>query len=119
MKYLTLDNIKAQLRLTDEQAELEKDLLEMYGESAEETVLNLLNRTMEDIMEQYGGVPKPLVHATLMLVDNSYKERSPISPQSMSTVPYAFDMMLKPYMRLTIDNNVNNNNNVYGRHCNF
>lgn len=118
MKYLTLNKIKAQLRLTDEQAELEKDLLEMYGESAEETVLNLLNRSMEDIMEQYGGVPKPLVHATLMLVDNSYKERSPISPQSMSTVPYAFDMMLKPYMRLT-DYNANNNNKVYGRHCNL
>lgn len=118
MKYLTLDNIKAQLRLTDEQAELEKDLLDMYGESAEETVLNLLNRSMEDIMEQYGTVPKPLMHATLMLVDNSYKERSPISPQSMSTVPYAFDMMLKPYMRLTTDN-VNNNYNGYGRHCNF
>ena len=118
MKYLTLDNIKAQLRLTDDQAELEKDLLEMYGESAEETVLNLLNRSMEDIFEQYGGVPKPLVHATLMLVDNAYKERSPISPQSMSAVPYTFDMMLKPYMRLTTYN-VNNKNNGYGRHCNL
>ena len=119
MKYLTLDNIKAQLRLTDEQAELEKDLLDMYGESAEETVLNLLNRSMEDIMEQYGTVPKPLMHAMLMLVDNAYKERSPISPQSMSAVPYAFDMMLKPYMRLTTDNVNNNKNYGYGRHCNI
>ena len=118
MKYLTFDQIKAQLRLDDEQAEMEQNLLEMYGESAEETVLNLLNRSMEDIMEQYGTVPKPLMHATLMLVDNAYKERSPISPQSMSAVPYAFDMMLKPYMRLT-NYNVNNNNNGYGRHCNL
>jgi hypothetical protein len=53
-----------------------------------------------------------------MLVDNSYKERSPISPQNMSSVPYAFDLLIKPYMRLTTDN-VNNNNNGYGRHCNL
>lgn len=101
MNFLTFDMIKAQLRLDDEQAREEHDLLEMYGESAEETVLNTLNTTMEDIIEQHGMVPKPIVHATLMLVDNAYKERSPISPQNMSVVPYAFDMMLKPYMRLT------------------
>ena len=101
MKFLKFDMIKAQLRLDDEQANEEHDLLEMYGESAEETVLNTLNLTLEDIIEQYGSVPKPVVHATLMLVDNAYKERSPISPQNMSVVPYAFDLMLKPYMRLT------------------
>ena len=44
----------------------------MYGESAEDTVLNLLNRTVTDVYEQYGIIPKPLVHATLMLVDNAY-----------------------------------------------
>ena len=118
MKYLTFEQIKAQLRLDDEQAEMERTLLEMYGESAEDAVLNLLNRTMEDVIEQYGKVPNPIVHAALMLADNAYKERSPISPQSMSVVPYAFDLMLKPYMRLTTDN-VNNNNNGYGRHCNL
>jgi len=100
MKFLKFDMIKAQLRLDDEQVKLEHDLLDMYGESAEDTVLNTLNRTLEDIIEQYGRVPKPIVHATLMLVDNAYKERSPISPQNMSVVPYAFDLMLKPYMRL-------------------
>jgi hypothetical protein len=118
MKYLTFEQIKAQLRLDDEQAELEKDLLEDYGEAAEDTVLNICNRTLEDIIEQYGKVPAPIRRVTLLLVDNAYKERSPISPQSMSVVPYSFDIMLKPYMRLTSDN-VNNNNNGYGRHCNL
>ena len=101
MKFITFEQIKAQLRLDDEQAEMEHDMLCDYGESAEETVLNILNTTMEDIIEQQGRVPKPIVHATLMLVDNAYKERSPISPQNMSVVPYTFDLMLKPYMRLT------------------
>ena len=101
MKFITFEQIKAQLRLDDEQADMEHDMLCDYGESAEETVLNTLNTTMEDIIEQYGRMPKPIVHATLMLVDNAYKERSPISPQNMSSVPYSFDLMLKPYMRLT------------------
>ena len=101
MKYLTFEQIKQQLRLDDEQASMEHNLLEMYGESAEDTVLNILNTTMEDIIERHGRVPTPIRHATLMLVDNAYKERSPISPQNMSSVPYSFDLMLKPYMRLT------------------
>lgn len=101
MKFITFEQIKQQLRLDKEQAEMEHDMLCDYGDSAEETVLNTLNTTMEDIIEQYGRVPKPIVHATLMLVDNAYKERSPVSPQNMSSVPYSFDLMLKPYMRLT------------------
>ena len=101
MKFLTFDQIKAQLRLDDEQALEEHDLLELYGEAAEDMVLNTMNRTMEDIIEQYGVVPKALVQAGLMLVAQSYQHREPASPQNLYTVPYAFDMLLKPYMKLT------------------
>lgn len=100
MKYLTIEQIKQQLRLDDQQVFDEHDLLELYGDSAEDTVLKILNRTMEDVIEQYGRIPAALRHATLMLVDNAYKERSPITPQNMSTVPYAFDLLIKPYMHL-------------------
>ena len=101
MKFLTFDQIKAQLRLDDEQATEEHDILDLYGETAEEMVLNTCNRTMEDIVEQYGNVPKALVQAGLMLVAQSYQHREPASPQNLYAVPYAFDMMVKPYMRLT------------------
>ena len=100
MKYLTFEQIKQQLRLDDEQAQLEHDLLHDCGTAAEDVVLNICNRTIEDIIEQYGQVPAPIRRAALMLVDNQYKERSPISPQNMSVVPYSIDIMLKPYMRL-------------------
>ena len=101
MKYLTFEQIKAQLRLDDEQATEEHDLLELYGEAAEDMVLNTCNRTITDIFEQYGMVPKALVQAGLMLVAQSYQHREPASPQNLYVVPYAFDMMVKPYMRLT------------------
>ena len=53
-----------------------------------------------------------------MLVAQSYQHREPMSPQNLYTVPYAFDLLLKPYMRLTTSS-ATNNNNEYGRHCNL
>jgi len=101
MKFLTFDQIKAQLRLDDEQATEEHDILMLYGETAEEMVLSTCNRTMEDIVEQYGNVPKPLVLAGLMLVAQSYQHRESASPQNLYVVPNAFDHLVKPYMKLT------------------
>jgi hypothetical protein len=118
MKFLTFDQIKAQLRLDDAQAEAEQTLLELYGDAAEDMVLNTCNRTITDIFEQYGVVPKALVQAGLMLVAQSYQHREPASPQNLSVVPYAYDLLLKPYMRLTTSS-ATYNNNEYGRHCNL
>ena len=101
MKFLTFEQIQAQLRLDDQQAEDEHDLLVLYGEAAEDAVLNICSRTMEDIVENYGHVPKTLVQAGLMLVAESYQHREPASAQNMYAVPYAFDLLLKPYMKLT------------------
>lgn len=112
MKFLTFDLIKQQLRLDDGQAQMEEALLMMYGEAAEETVMNHLRRDYQNIMETYGIVPAPIIQAALMLVDVSYQHRSPVSPQNMSIVPYTFDILVKPYMRLA--NNVNENNYNYG-----
>lgn len=104
MKWLNLENIKAQCRIEPDFTD-EDELLEMYGESAEEVLLQYLNRTYEDLIEVYGHIPAPLCHASLMLVDVSYQYRSPVSTQSMSQVPYTFDLLVKPYMRLTNNDN--------------
>ena len=101
MEFLTFDLIKGQLRLDDSQAALERDLLEMYGESAEQTVLNLIRRTVGDLDDESGDVPRPLVLAALMLVDLSYQHRTMVTQANLSVVPYTFDLLIKPYMRLT------------------
>ena len=106
MKWLTLERIKQQLRIEPDFHD-EDELLEEYGESAEDVLLNYLNRSYEDVIEVYGHVPAPLRHASLMLVDTSYQYRSPVSAQNMSLVPYTFDLLIKPYMRLS-SNNINN-----------
>lgn len=100
MKWLTLEKIKAQLRIEPDFHD-EDAILEVYGESAETTLLNYLNRPYADIIGSYGSMPVPLVQASLMLVDTSYQHRSPISVTNISQVPYTFDLLVKPYMRLT------------------
>ena len=100
MKYLTFDQIKAQLRLDDEQAELEQDLLTLYGESAEDAVLSLIRRNIANLTEQYGQVPKQIRQASLMLVALWYEHREPVTNLNVTAVPYSFDLLLKPYMRL-------------------
>jgi hypothetical protein len=51
-------------------------------------------------VEVYGHIPAPLYHAALLLVDNSYQNRTPASPQQLYAVPYGFDLLVKPYMKL-------------------
>lgn len=105
MTIITLSDIKAQLRIESELT-AEDALLTSYGNSAEETIAQYLNRgdtvaeMVASLTEQYGSVPQNIKNAALMLVDTWYQYRSPISGQSLSIVPYTFDILVKPYMIL-------------------
>ena len=97
MKWLTIEMIKMHSRID---FECEDDLLMLYADSAEQTVLNICGRSYEEIVEKWGEFPVPLIQASLMLVDNSYTQRSPASAQNLYSVPYTFDVLVKPYMKL-------------------
>lgn len=104
MKILTLELIKHNSRI---QGDLEDDLLEVYGDSAEQTICNMLNRgaTVDNMIasltEQYGEVPSDIVHAGLMMVDTAYRHRASSEPLQMNIVPYGnIDIKLKPYIIL-------------------
>lgn len=103
MKYLTFEQIKAQLRLDDEQAELERTRLEGMAMAAEEAVLTIMRRSLLDVILTYNGLPQRLVQVTLLLVDEWYQHRSPVEQGQLAPVPYAIDFMLKPMMRLSGD----------------
>lgn len=102
MRWLDISLIKAHCRI---ESNCEDTLLELYGNSAEETVLNYTSRTEAELkaMGTDGKVPFAIVEASLMLVDHSYQHRSPVSPINLSSVPYTFDVKVKPYMKLTED----------------
>ncbi len=107
MKYLTIEYIKAHSRID---YDCEDDLLELYGEAAEQTVLNIINRTYEELLDMFGTtsptdptvklVPAPIIQATLMVVDNSYQFRAPSSTQNVYATLYGVDALIKPYMKL-------------------
>lgn len=98
MKWLTLERIKQQLRIEQDFHD-EDDILDLYGDSAEEAILEVLNRSFEDISEVYGRIPAPITHASLMLVASSYKEREKDLTQEVHNNP-TFSLLLKPYMKL-------------------
>ena len=105
MNFLTIDKIKQQLRLD---CTCEAELLEDYGNSAETTLAAYIGfmdennvPSVDKMLEAYGGtMPAPLVQAALMLVDLSYQHRNPTSIQNLSIVPYSFDLLVKPYVKL-------------------
>ena len=111
MKWLTLEWIKKHSRIDFNG---EDDLLELYGEAAEDAVLNIINRSYTNVVETYGEVPKGLYVAALMQVEASYDHRSAVSLQNLYDVP-GFSMHLKPYVRLVCDDYEQElNNNKYG-----
>lgn len=104
MKFLSIDYIKQHSRID---FDCEDQLLELYGDSAEETLAGVLNRgntvdqMVASLTEEYGGIPARCYHAALMLTEQAYNHRGPTSPTNMSMVPYGFDMLVKPLMKLT------------------
>ena len=98
MMWLTIGDIKQHSRID---YACEDALLELYGKSAENTVLNALGKTYAELIEEYGEIPAPIRQASLMLVENSYTNRSPVTPGNLSGVPYTFDFLIKPYAKLT------------------
>ena len=103
MKFLSIEYIKQHSRID---YDCEDSLLETYGDSAEETLTQYLNRgkrvedMIESLREEYGQIPANIYHAALILVDHSYQHRSPASMQNLYTVPYSFDVLVKPYIIL-------------------
>ena len=97
MKFLTINKIQQHLRLD---CTCEAEILELYANAAEDTLLNYIGLTYAEVLTKYGSMPTPLVQAALMLVDTSYQYRSPVSPTHLSIVPYTFDILVKPYVKL-------------------
>ena len=98
MKFLTIDYIKQHSRID---FDCEDGVLATYGASAEKTLLTYIRRTLDNVRDMNDGdIPPDIYHAALMLTEQAYNHRGPVSPTNMSVVGYAFDMKVKPLMRL-------------------
>ena len=100
MKWLTLEDIKQQLRLEPDYTLEDPSLIEI-GESAEETVLEYTGRSYDEIVEKWGSFPKNLVRASKLLCTIAYEQPSGVSQKNLVIVPYGnIDMLIKPYTKL-------------------
>lgn len=97
MKWLTMELIKAHCRID---SDCENELLETYAEGAEEQVLEDIGRTYDELVAWKGEVPKRIIHASLMLVDFAYQQRTMVSNLNWSVVPYTYERIIKPFVRL-------------------
>ena len=98
MKFLTIEYIKQHSRLD---FDCEDGVLDTYGASAENTLLAYIRRTLDNVRDMNDGeIPPDMYHAALMLTEQAYNHRGPVSPTNMSIVGYGFDMKVKPLMRL-------------------
>ena len=97
MKFLTLELIKKHVRID---GEFEDYLLEFYGESAEETLFETIGVTYDQFIDEVVEMPKSLVNAALILVDVRYQFRGPGDKIPLSIIPYGFDILVTPYIRL-------------------
>lgn len=96
LRIITLAGIKANSRIdgTDED-----NLITAMGEAAEQGVLNLMDRSYDDIIVEYGSIPAPIQQACLAYTDHLYHHRGIVEPTQVYCVPYTIDCMIKPYIR--------------------
>lgn len=99
MKFLTSELISKHLRLDNIDEEMEL-ITSVYAPSAEESVLNILQRPLDSLIMEYGRVPTPVVHAALILTEHFYTNRSSVAYQQLSQVPFSVSTLLTPYLRL-------------------
>lgn len=102
MKFLTLQDIKAQCRIEPDFTD-EDTLLQLYGAAAENTLLRICNRSVDDIIELFGEdnkMPSDFIVAGLLLAKHLYEHRGPTQNVPIAMVPYTIDMLIMPFMKL-------------------
>lgn len=97
MKWLRLDYIKAHSRIDFDCEDAE---LELLACSAEDAILNLCGRSAQDFIAEYNEIPNALYLAALQLTEHFYTNRGIVQPGNLSVIPYSFDILLKPYIKL-------------------
>lgn len=104
MKWLEIDYIKAHSRID---YDCEDSLLELYAEDAENTVLHLIRRTLDNVKDMHDGeVPPELYHAALLLTDTSYEHRNPQTQAQLHSVENSFNFIIAPFIRYTRETDI-------------
>ena len=95
---VTIEDLKRQLRVDYEE---EDDLIAMYGEAAENVVVKATNRSLEELKAiGDGALPLPIRVAILKMAAEMFTNRGITTQGNVSVVPYGFEALIKPYVKL-------------------
>lgn len=110
MRWLTLEDIKDQLRIPRDFTD-EDNTLKRYGATAENFTLRYLNRTAEELKamndQDQTQVPEDIVSASLMLVDHQYQHHGLLSQQNLYLIDYGYDALVMPFRKGTYSSDPN------------
>ena len=77
-------------------------------DTAEESVVTMTRRTLGELTALgHGEIPRPIIHAIMMLGAHWYNQRESVSVGQMTEVPEALQALVKPYVKLTNDSREN------------
>lgn len=99
LRIVSMEDLKLQMRVDFEDED--KSIL-LYGCAAEDTVIDMTRRTLEELNGWDGrGFPSSLKVAILMLASHFYRNREPVSSIVQNMVPLSIAVLVKPYVKLS------------------
>ena len=97
MNYLTLEMLKQQTN-TDMWYEGDDEYLTLLGDCAEQAVENQLDKSLDVITMERGGVlPAPILQAMLLSVAHWYMNRESVTYSNAAKLPMGYDFLVSPY----------------------
>ena len=95
----TLEELRLQLRLDDDD-HAEDALLLGYAEAAEQWVFTTIERTEEEMLALYGGIPKPIKQSVLLLAADWFANREAGRSPSAGSIAAGLSFLLMPFKKL-------------------
>lgn len=95
--YITTEDVKKQINVDFSD---DDEYIGQLIEAAEQSVSNYINSPLLEHTEN-GVLAAPLRQAILLIAANLYENREPVSYAKAVTVPFAFNYLVLPYVKLT------------------
>lgn len=93
---ITIEQIKKHLNVDLDFTEDDEYIMYLY-EVSNALVEKHIDKSLEDIEAEQGGLPKPLVHAMLLFIGNLYDKRESIASANVKELPNALQYILSLY----------------------
>lgn len=94
--FLKLEDIKKHLNIDSTFTDDDAYIIQL-AEVAELAVQKHIDNKLDEIVEEDGALPAPLLHAMLLFIGNMYANRESVAYTSVVEVPKSYDYLLSLY----------------------